>query len=179
MVGVIRDPVTGDAARVTDVNRLQVEAEASPRKFFISRDLEQVFSGISSDASTTATDEILYIQNTSRLTLLFISKIVVTSNIAIKYAVKKVTGIAVGTDIVPENLNLTSTTDSRTTFKGDGSVTGLNDLGLPLYISRNLAGDTSTVDFAETLILGQNDAIALEILTSSADVDIVVDFHEE
>ena len=164
-------------AIVTSVNRLQVEAEASRREFFISRDNEQVYHAVSSDATALANEEILYIQNTSATKRLFVGEIILTSDVAIRFQIKKVTGTAAGTVITPVNLNLTSSNAAEANVRGDGGVTGLTDDGI-LFICRSLAGSSRLANFADTLILGQNQAIAIETF-DNANIDINIDFHLE
>jgi len=174
---IIQDPVTGEALRVTSANRGQVEAEASARQFFISRDDEQVYHVISEDATAIANEEILYLQNTSTTKRMFLGNLVVSSDIDIIFRVKQVTGTAVGTDLTPKNLNLTSTNLAEANAKGNGGVTGLSDDG-DIFVCRSLAGSSRLVSFFDTVVLGQNQAIAVELETSAA-VEITMDFHFE
>lgn len=177
MVVIENGGPNGNQAVVTDVNRLQVEAEASKREFFISRDDGQVYHGILEDATAVANEEIMYLRNTSATKKVFIGELIITSDIDIKFRIKKVTGTATGTNITPENMNMTSSNAAEVELKGNGSVTGLTDDG-DVFICRSLAGGSRLVNFADTLILGQNDAIALETETSAA-IEISLDFHLE
>ena len=173
----IRDPVTSDAARVTKANRLQVEAEASTRQFFISRDDGQVYHATAEDATAIANEEILYIQNTSTTKRLFVGEIIVASDVDIKFRVKKVTGTASGGAITAENMNLTSSNAAEATIVGNGGITGLTDEG-DIVVCRSLAGGSRKIAFGDTLVLGQNQAIAVETETN-ASIDITIDFHFE
>lgn len=174
---IIQDPVNGEAARVTDSNRLQVESESSLRQFFISRDSSQVYHAISEDATALANEEIFYIQNTSTTKKLFIGNVLVTNDVNMKFRIKKVTGTASGSAITAENLNLTSSNSPEATIVGNGGITGLTDDG-DILVCRSLAGSSRLINFADTVILGQNDAIAIEIEDNAA-VEITVDFHFE
>ena len=167
----------GRTAVVTTVNRLQVEAEASRREFFISRDNEQVYHAVSSDATALANEEILYIKNTSTTKRLFIGELILTSDVAIRFKIKKVTGTGTGSTITPVNLNLTSSNAAEAQVLGNGGVTGLTDDGT-LFICRSLAGSSRLANFEDTLILGQNQAIAVETF-DAANIDINIDFHFE
>lgn len=179
MATVIRDPVTQDAALVTADNRLQVESESSQREFFISKNAGQVFHVLSEDAAVGANEEILYIQNTSPTKLLFLGNLIVTSDINIKFRIKKVTGTAAGGSVLlAENLNLTSANAADANIRGNGSVTGLTDDG-DIFVCRSLAGGSRLVNFGDTVILGQNNAIAVEIETGSSAVEMTLDFHFE
>ena len=177
MVVIDNGGSTGRTAEVTAVNRLQVEAEASARQFFISRDFGQVYHGVFEDATAVANEEIMYLRNTSTTRKLFVGEIIVTSDVSITFRIKKVTGTAVGTDIVPENMNMTSSNAAEVEMKGDGGVTGLTDDG-DVFICRNLAGSSRKIEFKDVLILGQNDAIALETEDSAA-IEMTLDFHLE
>jgi len=174
---VINDPVTGEALRITDSNRLQAEAEASSRQFFISRDIGQVYHGILEDAGATANEEILYLRNASTTKLLFIGQVTISTDTAAKFRIKKVTGTATGSDVVPENLNSTSANAADVEFKGNGAVTGLTDDG-DVFVGRVSADNSFVTEFGDALILGQNNAIAIETETT-ASIDITIDFHLE
>ena len=162
---------------VTNVNRLQVEAEASSREFFISRDDEQVYHTTSEDAGATAGEKIFYLKNTSTTKTLFVGEIIVTTDTAITFRIRKVTGTATGTALTPINLNFTSTNAADVQALGNNAVTGLTNDG-DIFVCRILAGGSRKVEFRDTLVLGQNNAFAIETDTTAA-IEMTVDFHLE
>ena len=166
------------SAIVTKAFRLAVEAEASAREFFISKDNGQVYHGVSTFPAAGINDNILYIRNTSPTRLLFIGEIILTSDLALRFTVNKVTGDAVGTDVIPQNLNMTVANVAEVEFKADAAITGIVDSGKPLFVCRSLAGSSRLAAFRDTLILGQNQAIAIKT-DQAADIDITLDFHLE
>jgi len=76
-MAVIRDANTSKAATVDDDGHLVVEAESSPRAFFVSKNKGQVYTVISVDATAVANEETLYLQNTSSDKNLFINDIII------------------------------------------------------------------------------------------------------
>jgi len=177
MVNIV-DALTGLAAKVTTNFRLQVESSSSDRDFFISRDDGQSYHAVSEDATAVANEETVYIQNTSTSKNLFIDHINLATDTANKFRLKYVTGTAAGGSLITsQNLNKTSSNAAASIVRGSGSITGLTDDG-DLAIIRVGADDTGEIAFGDQLILGQNDAIAVETEVNAA-VEITLDFHFE
>ncbi len=168
---------SGNVAGVNSVNRLKVSARTARRNFFISRDQGQVYTIISEDATAVANEETLYLKNTSTSRNLFIDTLIIGSDVASKWRLKFVTGTATGTTITPVNLNKTSSNDAEVEAKGDGSVTGLTDDG-DIAVFRVGTGVSVTQRPRAVIILGQNDAIAIEAEINAA-VEITIEFHLE
>jgi len=169
---------SGRTVEVGPNNRLATESKVSGRDFFISRDDGQSYHVISEDATAVANEETIYLQNTSTTLNLFIDHIILATDTANKFRLKKVTGTAAGGSAkTPVNLNLTSSNAAAATARGDGSITGLTDDG-DLEIIRVGADDTGEMAFGDQLILGQNDAIAVETEANAA-VEMTIDFHFE
>jgi len=169
---------SGKIAAVTFENRLQVESKSSARDFFISKDDGQSYHVISEDATAVANEETIYIQNTSTTKNLFIDHITLATDTANKFRLKYVTGTAAGgSALTAQNLNKTSSNAADAITRGSGSVTGLTDDG-DLVITRVSADDTGEMEFDDKLILGQNDAVAVETEANAA-VEITIDFHFE
>lgn len=123
-------------------------------------------------------EETIYLQNTSTTRNLFIDRIAVSPDTTSIWRIKFVTGTASGGSVLtPTNLNKTSSNDAETNVRGDGAVTGLTDDG-DIIAFRVTGGTTRTIDARGEIILGQNDAIAVECETNSA-VDITIEFHLE
>ena len=175
---VIRDAVTGTSAQVDSDGHLVVESESSPRDFFVSKDKGQVYTVISEDATAVANEETIYLQNTSSTKNLFIDDIIISPDTASSWRLKFVTGTAAGgSALTPVNLNKTSSNAADVTSRGDGAITGLTDDG-DLAMIRVGADDTGGIKLEVALILGQNDAIAVECETNCA-VEITIEFHLE
>ena len=175
---VTRDPVTQDGMRVSDSGKALVEAEAAPRDFYVSRDDGQVYTVISEDAATAANEETLYLQNTSTSKNLIIDDIIVCADAAYKARIKFVTGTAAGSSLLTAvNLNKGSSNSAAINARGNGAVTGLTDDGDIALISCQ-ADDTQELGLDEALILGQDDALAIES-ESVASVAIIIEFHLE
>jgi len=168
---------SGLIAAVTKTNRVAVESSSSERDFFISKDDGQAYHVVSEDATAVANEETLYIQNTSTTRNLFIDHFVLATDTANKFRLKFVTGTASGTTITPQNLNKTSSNAAEATTLGNTTITGLTDDG-DITIIRVGADDTGEMDFEDKLILGQNDAIAIETEANAA-VELTCDFHFE
>jgi len=168
----------GFSAKVTNDNRLQSESKSSSRDFFISRDDGQAFHLVSEDATAVANEETIYLQNTSTSKSLFIDHIILATDTANKFRLKFVTGTAAGgSALTPINMNKTSSNAADATARGDGSVTSLTDDG-DIEIIRVGADDSGEMEFSDVLILGQNDAVAVETEANAA-VEITIDFHYE
>ncbi len=164
--------------RVSTNQRLNVSARAAPRNFYVSRDDGQVYTVISEDGSAVANEETIYLQNISSTKNLFIDNIIISPDTASSWRIKFVTGTAAGGSVLTAvNLNKTSSNAADVTARGDGSITGLTDDG-DLGIIRVGANDTGKLNLEAALILGQNDAIAVECETNSA-VEITIEFHLE
>jgi len=167
----------GHVAAVNSVNRLQVSARTARRAFYVSRDQGQVYTTLSEDATAVANEETIYLKNTSPTRNVFIDTILISSDVASQWRLKFVTGTAAGTVITPINLNKTSSNDAEVESRGDGVVTGLTDDG-DIAIFRVTAGSGIIARPRATIILGQNDAIALECEINCA-AEIAFEFHLE
>ena len=168
----------GFAAAVNSLNRLAVSARAAPRDFFISRDTGQVYTITSEDASTAANEETIYLQNTSTLNNLFIDAVIIAADAATRFRLKFVTGTAAGgSALTATNLNKTSSNAAAVIARGDGSITGLTDDGDIALITVPV-GNTISANLEGAILLGQNDAIAVES-EGIADVAITIEFHLE
>jgi len=176
MVSIV-DALTGLAAKVTSNFRLQVESSSSERDFFVSKDDGQAYHLVSEDGTAVANEETIYLQNTSTDKNLFIDHINIATDTANKFRLKYVTGTAAGTIITAINLNKTSSNAAASNAFGNTTVTGLSDDG-DIVIIRVGADDTGEMEFADKLILGQNDAVAVETEVNAA-VEMTIDFHFE
>ena len=141
--------------------RLNVSARSDERIFYNSRDRGQTYSWSSFDATAAAGEYTIYLQNTSTTLNLIIKDIFLTPGVAMTFKIATVTGTAAGTPITGYNLNRNSGNDAQANAFGDAAVTNLSEdtvfrvVGVP-------ALETVEVEFHDALILGQNDAIAVE-----------------
>lgn len=165
----------GFLASVNSLNRVDVSARAANREFYNSRDFGQLYSLISEDAATASAEETLYLQNTSTTRTMYIDKIIISTDAAYAVHVKFVTGTAAGGSVLtPVNLSRLSSNAAEVNARGDGSITGTTDDGIIVHV-RAAAGTIVEVPLPQGIILGQNDAIAIESL-AVADVAISVIF---
>lgn len=170
----------GFQASVSESNRMNVSAKTNPRIFYTSRDSGQAFMLTSVDAGPTAADYICYLKNTSKTQNLFIDEIRFSSQAVSVWKIWSVTGTAAGgTALTPSNLNLASGNTALATARGDGAVSGLTADSL-LGAIRTLASNTEKMDYQDSLLMGPNDAIAIEYDTGSASsAEVSILFHYE
>lgn len=127
----------------------------------------------SSSYSASSGDEIIYIKNTSKTTLLIIEKIVVGTVNTGTMALFEVTGTASGTTITGKNTNLTSGKTAEATALGNAAVTGIT-IGDRIDIIRLAATSNGKLELNNTLILGLNDAIAITYTGNAGNVEASV-----
>ena len=170
---------------VSSVNRGNVSAKTNPRLFYSSRDDGLAFNAISIGDNDYAIGEYcMYLKNTSTTRNLFIKHIEFHSVDASRFKVFEVTGTAAAaTAIIPSNLNLGSGITAEATSMGGGAaITGLTAVKL-IGTHRTTALGESEMDYADALILGPGDAIAVELdaeyggITGIVELDIF--FHYE
>lgn len=162
MTVIVKDPLNNYSAQVTAFNRLKVDAQTNLTAHFVSLRDQLAFNLSSLDTGGAANDYIAYLQNTSPTRLLFIDIVRVGAANAVVFKVSSVTGTAAGSSaLTPQNLNLTSSVAAEATARGDGAITGLTEDRL-LALDRVAAGTSSIIPFDDILVLGENDAIAVE-----------------
>lgn len=165
----------GYDASVSDVNRLNVSSKSQARSFYISRDDGLTFNLISTDAGAAAGDLIFYLKNTSSTRNIHLDRIEYHSANAAVWKVWQVTGTGSGTAITPSNLNLTSSKTAEAAGLGNGAITGLTT-GDQMGTHRNGADGHGDMTFEGALILGPNDAIAVEYdtgTTGAAEIEAI------
>lgn len=157
---------TGQTAGVSPTgNRFNVSSRSDDRIYYISRDNEDAY--IINSADTAAAGEYnFYFQNTSKTQKFYVTSVIVGSADLAIFKIASVTGTAAGTNIVPVNMNLTSGSSADATAFGNAAVTGLTEDKLISQISVN-ADDSKEIFFHDALILGQDDAIAVEYDTGA------------
>ena len=156
---------TGSRAAVS-TNRLNVSARADSRIFYHSRDDGDAYIVTSIDTAAAAEFNI-YFQNTSSTQNFVVNEIALGSAVLAIFKIVTVTGTAAaGSVLTPVNMNRTSSKAASATCRGDGAITGLTEEHLLASVSV-LADASVVVDFHDALILGNNDAIAVEYDTGA------------
>ena len=145
--------------------RLDVSAQAAPRAFFASRDFGRAFSWTSTIDAQTG-EETAYLQNTSPTRILVIDKIIFSGLLAGIHAVGiQTSGTAAGTVMTGRNLNLGNTNTAEATAFGNALVTG-SVAGDIIGYAYHGATSTTELDYNDSLILGQDDAIFLTVIVA-------------
>jgi len=156
----------GFRAEVDGDNRLKVQATMQTLGAHVADDEGEFYTWTVQDDATTAADYELYVQNNSDTKGLHIRGIRTANEEAnLIWKLHKVTGTAGGTTIAGTNLNFMSgnVADATCFGGGDGGVTGLT---IVATIATWMGGPTFSnhmVPLDEVLILGKNDAIAIEV----------------
>ncbi len=147
-------------------NRADVSSRSSDRIHFVSRDDGQAYTVVSHDATAASGTYIIYLQNTNTNNqLMFIDKVDAHGVEAALFKLWFVTGTAAGgSALTPVNLNKTSSNSATANARGGDSITGLT-AGGEIWPFRIAATGEKEENFDDAIILGQNDAIALEIDT--------------
>ena len=160
---------TGFKAKVESDNALLVDAHTIPRTAFVSESDGQSYAWISTDA-TAAAEESISVQNTSDDKNLHIQKVIFAGVEATVHAVLLVTGgTPAGTVITGVNLNKASSNTAAATAFGDNAVTGsvVGDIIAQAY---HQAVGSVTIDFDGSVILGQDDTIAVRTIAGTAGI---------
>lgn len=169
----------GYISSVSESNRLNVSAKTNPRAFYVSRDNGLAFYLTSIDESAVAGDIVSYIKNTSATRNLYIKNIHYGSSQNAFWKLWSVSGTAGGTETSPVNLNLTSGKQAEALSYGNYEVSGLSLDGL-IDSHRTLANSHDSTEWEDSLILGPNNAIAIEYdQGSTGSAEINIEFHYE
>ena len=156
------------AMSVSAAQRANVSAKTNPRIFYSSRDDQKAYNAIMPSFSAAAGEYVFYLKNTSTTDNLFIKHVEFHSVQAVHWKVWEVTGTAAaGTAITPANLNLSSGLASSTTCMGGGAtITGLTTVK-QIGTHRTAANGEGEMNYENALILGPNNAIAIEYDTGT------------
>ena len=141
--------------------RLNVSSRSDSRAYYNSRDVKQAYSVCFDHQSAVAGEHSLYIENTSKTKELVISRVGVNAAENARVKLSFVSGIAAGgSTLTATNLNKGSSNDADAVIRS-GAVTGLTEISCIDFeaIPANGHGEFS---IADTVRLGQNDAIAIE-----------------
>lgn len=148
--------------------RLNVSARSNVRAYYVSRDDGQSYSAVSEVTASNNTEFVLYLRNDdSTGRAFFVDKIDFGAEAPTTWQVHFVTGDAAGGGIVtPTNLNKISSNAAPATVRGNGQITGLTSAA-KIHTSRTDAFKHNEETFEDTIILGQNDAIAILLSSGS------------
>jgi hypothetical protein len=169
----------GYNAEVNELNQLVIRAVVEQRPSYISRTLGQAYSVTAIDAGPTANEYTIWLQNNSDTPIVINN--ILTSNVAANAIWKLHTVSGTGSTaavITPINLNLSSGIDSDVTCRGGaGGVDTLTSLGVITAWDGGVAYFNTEINtWLDALILGKNDAIAVEYdagTSSAASVSIM------
>lgn len=169
----------GHSAGVSKGNRQLVASDSASRAHFASLD-GNCFNLISLDATAAAGTYPVYLQNDSATKAVVVDFARVGGVASIFWKFTVVTGTAAGgSALTPVNLNLDSGTAATVTARGNDSITGLT-AGNVFAVVRSAANASADVNFDDTVILRQNDAIAVEAdaVTSTDVAEILIRFYQ-
>lgn len=162
----------GSFAKVNAKQRLDTTAATLNQRALVSIVDGQTFTWTTSFSAATG-NEVIYIKNDSKIKLLIIDKVTVNSVNAGLFELYTATGTAGGTSITGVNTNLTSSVVADATAYGEAAVTGLT-LGDRIDLARTAANGRANMELQDILILGLNDAIAVEYTGSTGLVDLII-----
>lgn len=148
---------------VSVAQRGNVSSKNAERSYYVSRDDGLAFNAVFDSINAAAGDYTLYLKNDSTTRNMFIDTIEFHSVEAVKWKIWHVTGTAAaGEPVTPTNLNLASGKIAETTaMAGNTPITGLTNVS-QLGTHRSQALGDSEMDFHGALLLGPQDAIAVE-----------------
>ena len=160
----------GLLAGVTTRNRFRVDSLSAIRGFYVSRDDGRMFNTISIISSAAAGNMVLYFKNDSTTLDYYVDILRVGAVEMVLWKVHEVTGTAAGgSALTPVNLNLKSGVAASATVRGDGSITGLTSSNV-IAAKRTSANSDGDIPFDDVLILGTNNAIAVEYDTGTTGI---------
>ncbi len=152
----------GNVLSINPTNRADVSARENSRSYYVSRDDGEVFNIVSHDQTSISGDFTLYFQNTNSSKKFYVDLLTVGGAATSLWKIWHVTGIAAGSSTLSATiLNKTFSNTVDATIRGDGAITGLTTDG-EVGILRVPANSDNSIIFDDTLILGNNDAIAVE-----------------
>jgi hypothetical protein len=163
---IIRDPVTGDAARVTsngEQRSLSIDFDLIAH---ISAVNELAFTWHNANYDYDAADTILLLQNTDAERDLKIHKMTMWTDTASRMTVHTTDGNALtptGTAIVAVNSNRKSGKPASAIAKGDETANTQGNIIAELYAEADKSNDW---DFDDAIILGNGQSIAVDLVTA-------------
>ncbi|KKL99940.1 hypothetical protein LCGC14_1809440, partial [marine sediment metagenome] len=179
------DDVTGNfqEAHGSD-SRLNVSSRADNRAYYNSRDRGQCYTLVYDHPSAADNQYSFYLKNTSTTKALVVSSVGLNSDDVAIMELLYVTGSVVnGVSFTPTNLNKSSSNDADATALEDGGGTAISSVtdGAEIDSVTISAKAHEEMRLSDRLRLGQNDAVALKMITGTTTPDVsgVVFFYFE
>ena len=152
--------------------RLNVSSRTDGRDYYNSRDQGLTFSTPFCFIGGEAGEFASYYKNTSSTYNFVVSHIMISADVAATFKLWFVSGTAAaGTTVTPTNDNRTKQSNAAPAIAMEGNTapTGITGLTGEALIENLMTSASSTSEFVtgDTLILGQNDAIAVEYESGS------------
>jgi hypothetical protein len=174
--------LNGNIADVNELHQILTRTVVEHRPAYISRSLGKAFIATADDAAPTAAEYTIWLKNNSDVPIVINS--IFTFNVAadVVWKLHSVTGTGgTAAAITPVNLNLSSGLDANVSCNGGaGGVSGLTSSGTITAWAGGVTYFNTVVNWwLDALILGKNDAIAVEFdagTGSRAGVSIM--FHD-
>lgn len=172
--------LNASVANANGKGRLDTSARTNERIAYASREGE-AYTLVVADAGPTANEYTAYLQNTSSTSNIHIHSVSLSATDAdVKWKIHSVTGTAAGaSSVTPLNTNRGSGKSASATARGGaGGVTGLTSEGVLYDFFHGPALSSFHFETHDALILGQNDAIAIEYDAGTGGaVSMTIDFH--
>jgi hypothetical protein len=165
---------TGKKAKVNNRNRLETSTSTYSESRLISAQDGLTFTWTT--LATAANDTyIAYLKCDSTTHRLIIDKVTVGSALAASiFELYQVTGTAAGGSVVTgKNTNIPAGIPAQATARGEGSVTGLTDLGRIDNAHTGVDG-RATMELKDILILGQTNAIAVKYTGTTGSTGCII-----
>jgi len=172
----------GYSAEVNELNQMLTRSIVEYRPAYISHSVGRAFLVNAIDAGPVAGEYTLWLKNDS--TTPIVINTIFTSNVDanVVWKLHTVTGTgATAAAIVPINLNLSSGNDATVTcLGGAGGVTGLTSAGVITTWYGGVSYFNSIINWwLDALILGKNDAIAIEFDAGTGNgASVSIMFHD-
>jgi len=174
---------SGKEAGVSEDKRLLTTSRSSGRNFYVSRDSGQAYHWTGQMANATVGSIVLSLRNLSNSLNLFIDEVVVHGVTSTTWEIYANNGVDTGTTATGVNLNRTSGNVADADAVSTATLGTANTLTSKLIEFASGGGDTGEHSFGDSLILGRNDSINVEIggatLGTAAIVNVTIDGHFE
>lgn len=169
----------GNVAEVDDELRLQVFAVGQHEDRHSNKD-GRYWSVFVSVTPTGINDDFFYLKNDGTKNLI-ITDIRVSSSVATQLLYKRVTGTPVGgTAIVPVSRLLSNPKAPSATIEQGVDITGLSDLGTPLFFEEcDTPNRRENLKTTSAIIIPQGQAVAFERVAATGLITMVVSLSEE
>jgi len=171
---IIKDGTSSsnNTVKVNERNRLSVSSAGYSESRMVSAQDGETYKWNTSWSADTG-EMVAYIKCNSTTHRLIIDRVTVGGVVTGFFELFQVTGTAAGTTMTGKNMNLTAGNSANATGFGGAEVTGLTEAGR-IDLARVPALGRVDMEIDDTLILGQNHAIAIKYTGSTGIVDIII-----